>query len=51
MSGEAAQSPPVLIAIVGYTPVLDAYPLGPKLMAALEARLAGRDDIAVENMS
>jgi len=41
----------VLIGIVGYTPVVDAYPLGPKLMAALEARLAGRDDVAVENMS
>ncbi len=41
----------MLVGIVGFTPVLDAYPLGPKLMAALEARLAGRDDIAVENMS
>ncbi|MBA3517930.1 MAG: hypothetical protein H0T75_09870 [Rhizobiales bacterium] len=51
MSDASTQSPAVLIGIVGYTPVVDAYPLGPKLMAALEARLAGRDDIAVENMS
>lgn len=40
----------VLVGIVGYTPVLDAYPLGPRLMAALQARLAGHD-VAVENMS
>ena len=51
MSGEGAQAPDVLIGIVGYTPVVDAYPLGPKLMAALDARLAGRGGIAVENMS
>jgi len=51
LSDASTQSPAVLIGIVGYTPVVDAYPLGPKLMAALEARLAGRDDIAVENMS
>ncbi len=41
----------MLIGIVGYSPVVDAYPLGPRLMAALEARLAGRDDVAVENMT
>jgi len=51
VSGEGAQAPDVLIGIVGYTPVVDAYPLGPKLMAALDARLAGRGGIAVENMS
>ncbi len=42
---------PVLVGIVGYTPVLDAYPLGPKLMAALQAGLVGHDDVTVENMS
>ncbi len=40
----------VLVGIVGYTPVLDAYPLGPRLMAALQARVVGQD-VAVENMS
>ena len=39
-----------LIGIVGYSPVLDAYPLGPKLMAALEAAVAGQD-VAIENMT
>lgn len=44
-------SPSTLIGIVGFTPVLDCYPLGPKLLAALEAGLIGRDDVAIENMS
>lgn len=48
--GSSVPVGPVLVGIVGYTPVLDAYPLGPKLMAALQARLAGQD-VAVENMS
>jgi len=39
-----------LIGIVGYSPVVDAYPLGPKLMAALKAEIAGRD-VAIENMT
>lgn len=41
----------MLIGIVGYSPVVETYPLGPRLMAALEARFAGRDDVAVENMT
>jgi len=44
-------SPSILIGIVGYSPVVDAFPLGPKLMAALQDRLAGQDDVAVENMT
>ncbi len=51
MAEDPACSTEVLIGIVGYSPVVDAYPLGPKLMAALEARLADRPEIAVENMS
>lgn len=49
-AGSSVPVGPVLVGIVGYTPVLDAYPLGPKLMTALQARLAGHD-AAVENMS
>ncbi len=41
----------MLVGIVGFTPVLDAYPLGPKLMSALEEGLRGRDGVAVENMT
>lgn len=44
-------APSILIGIVGYSPVVDAFPLGPKLMAALQDRLAGQDDVAVENMT
>lgn len=40
-----------LIGIVGYSPVLDAYPLGTRLMKGLEQRLAPHSRIAIENMS
>lgn len=40
-----------LIGIVGYSPVLDAFPLGPRLMKGLEDRLLGQGRIAVENMT
>ena len=40
-----------LIGIVGYTPVLDCYPLGPRLMSKLERSVADRTDIAIENMT
>jgi hypothetical protein len=51
LSGARTQPPAILIGIVGYSPVVDSYPLGPTMMATLEARLAGRDHLAVENMS
>lgn len=41
----------VLVGIVGYTPVLDAYPLGPRLMAALQDGLARVPGGRVENMT
>jgi len=41
----------VLIGIVGYSPVVDAYPLGPLLMTALEQRLSQRKNISIENMT
>lgn len=40
-----------LVGIVGHTPVIDQWPLGPRLLARLEAMLADRTDIAVEPMS
>ena len=40
-----------LIGIVGYTPVLDCYPLGPRLMAKLETSFADRPDVVIENMT
>ena len=51
MIGDHDRLPPVLIGIVGYSPVIDAYPLGPTLMAALQGKVAGRDDVMVENMT
>lgn len=39
-----------LVGIVGYTPVLDAYPLGPRLMDGLTRALAG-SAATVENMT
>jgi len=51
MAGDHDRLPPVLIGIVGYSPVIDAYPLGPKLMAALQSKVAVRDDVMVENMT
>ncbi len=41
----------ILIGVVGYSPVVEAFPLGPRLMAGLEARLAGSRQVAVENMT
>ncbi len=41
----------VLIGIVGFSPVIDAFPLGPKLMDALKTRLQNRPDVGVENMT
>lgn len=51
LSEDPTRSAGVLIGIVGYSPVIDSYPLGPKLMDELKARLENRHDIAVENMT
>ena len=40
-----------LVGIVGYTPVLECFPLGPRLMTALRTRLAGVAGASVDNMS
>jgi hypothetical protein len=42
---------PTLIGIVGYSPVVEAYPLGPRLMVGLERKLGRRSDVVVENMT
>lgn len=42
--------PRALIGIVGYTPVLDVFPLGPHLMTAIEEKVRG-GDVSVENMT
>ena len=51
LSEEPTRAADVLIGIVGYSPVIDSYPLGPRLMDGLKARLENRHDIAVENMT
>ncbi|MBA3667710.1 MAG: hypothetical protein H0W65_08305 [Sphingomonas sp.] len=51
LSEDPAKAAEVLIGIVGYSPVIDSYPLGPKLMNGLKARIENRHDIAVENMT
>lgn len=40
-----------LVGIVGYTPVLDAYPLGPRLMSRLEQALGDEPGVWIENLS
>lgn len=51
LSEDPVRAAEVLIGIVGHSPVIDCYPLGPKLMDALKARLQNRPDVAVENMT
>lgn len=40
-----------MIGIVGFSPVLDCYPLGPRLMAALTERLVDHPTVEIENMT
>lgn len=40
-----------LIGIVGYSPVLECYPLGPRLMSALEAATDGIAGVEVSNLT
>jgi len=51
LSEDPTRSADVLIGIVGFSPVIDAFPLGPKLMDALKTRLQNRPDVGVENMT
>lgn len=40
-----------LVGIVGYSPVVESFPLGPRLMAALTRELGGLPRARVENMT
>ncbi len=40
-----------LIGIVGYSPVVDRFPLGPRLMGGLTKTFANQPDVVVENMT
>lgn len=44
-------APATLIGIVGYSAILDSYPLGPPLMAGLETALADAVHVSVENFT
>ncbi len=46
-----AASTEIIVGVVGHSPVVDAYPLGPELMRRLEARLAGVPGARAENMT
>jgi len=43
--------PATLIGIVGYSAILDSYPLGPPLMSGLETALADAAHVTVENFT
>ena len=43
--------PATLIGIVGYSAILDSYPLGPPLMSGLETALADATHVTVENFT
>ena len=40
-----------LLGIVGHSPILDAYPLGPQLMRNLQQQDWGEVQVVVENMT
>ena len=41
----------VIVGIVGYSAVVDSYPLGPKLMEELEVAFAEYPEVVVENFT
>ncbi len=47
----AMSEPETLVGIVGYTPVLECYPLGPRLMGALEREVGTLPGTRVENLT
>lgn len=47
----SSDTPATLIGIVGYSAILDTYPLGPLLMTGLETALADAAHVTVENFT
>lgn len=47
----SSETPATLIGIVGYSAILDTYPLGPLLMTELETALADAAHVTVENFT
>ena len=45
------KAPATLIGIVGYSAILDSYPLGPPLMTGLESALADAENVTIENFT
>ena len=41
----------ILVGIVGYTPVVEAFPLGQRLMRGLERQFAHQPEVEIENMT
>jgi len=48
---DSVDAPATLIGIVGYSAILDSYPLGPPLMTGLESALADADHVTIENFT
>ena len=48
---DSVDVPDTLIGIVGYSAILDSYPLGPPLMTGLESALADADHVTIENFT
>jgi len=47
----ASDTPATLIGIVGYSAILDSYPLGPPLMTGLESALSDVASVTIENFT
>jgi len=48
---KTVDAPATLIGIVGYSAILDSYPLGPPLMSGLESALADAPNVTIENFT
>ena len=46
-----SDTPATLIGIVGYSAILDSYPLGPPLMTGLESALCDASSVTIENFT
>ena len=48
---QVTDKPATLIGIVGYSAIMDSYPLGPPLMTGLETALADAPSVTIENFT